>query len=661
MVEVDNITSPDQRQPISIAADIGRLAKLGVLDALLLDRSTDDNIVWATSSYACRGAGYQPEEEILLSLITGDNAELIRTRASKERSEQAALTKEHAEVFTPTWICNLMINEIDGAWLKELEIEETAAEWKKYVSSRRLEITCGEAPYLVNRYDAATGEPVPVAERIGILDRKLAAITQSVKTRKTWVKWAAEALRSTYGYEFQGDNLLIARVNTLCTVEDFAAQAGYSPLKESEYSEFAEIISWNLWQMDGLNGRVPFGEEAIQFDLNDLLFGDSPLHEETVSKRGSAFVRDWRENVSVKYNELSILAVDYSERGRRMRFDYIVGNPPYQDEAVGENATYTPQIYHQFMDESYKVGRVVELIHPGRFLFDAGSTPKSWNRKMLNDPHFKVLFYEEDSSKVFVNTDIKGGVAISYRDEQSACGPVGVFTKHMELNSVLAKVKQTPEFKSMESVAVSRTAYRFTDEMHASHPEAASQLSDGHSYDVSTNIFERLPQVFFSEKPRDGHDYISILGRTENERVTKFIRRSFINQVENLDSYKLFLPKASGTGRFGEALTQPILGNPSVGATETFMSIGHFKSELEGINASKYMKTKFCRALLGVLKVTQDITPAKWKHVPLQDFTDTSDVDWSQSVSEIDMQLYKKYGLSQEEIDFIETHVKEMD
>ena len=150
------------------------------------------------------------------------------------------------------------------------------------------------------------------------------------------------------------------------------------------------------------------------------------------------------------------------------------------------------------------------------------------------------------------------------------------------------------------------------------------QLSNGHAYDMSTNIFERLPQIFYDEKPQDGAEYIQILGRENNERVYKYVRRDYINTVSNLDKYKIFLPKANGVGALGEILSMPILSDPMIGATE-------------------------------------DITPEKWKCVPLQDFTHSSDIDWSTSIAEIDKQLYKKYNLSNEEIDFIETKVKEME
>lgn len=344
-----------------------------------------------------------------------------------------------------------------------------------------------------------------------------------------------------------------------------------------------------------------------------------------------------------------------------MKFDFIIGNPPYQDETLGDNKGFAPPIYNKFLENAYEIADAVEMIHPARFLFNAGSTPKEWNRRMLSDEHLKVLYYEQDSSKVFANTDIKGGVAITYHDKNKDFGAIEIFTAYAELNDILKKVLHSTDFEKFSEIVVTRTAYRLTDIMHEDHPEAIKQLSDGHAHDMSTNIFERLPQIFYDEKPQDIFSYIQILGRENGQRVYKYVREDYVNKVCNLDKYKIFLPKANGIGLLGEVLSAPLIAGPKIGATETFLSIGSFDTQKEVECALKYIKTKFARVLLGTLKTTQDITPDKWKNVPLQDFTVSSDIDWSKSVHEIDAQLYEKYGLDEQEIDFIESHVKEME
>ena len=343
-----------------------------------------------------------------------------------------------------------------------------------------------------------------------------------------------------------------------------------------------------------------------------------------------------------------------------MKFDYCIGNPPYQEATIGENDTYAPQVYNKFLDAAFEIANKVEMIHPARFLFNAGSTPKAWNEKMLSDEHYKILDYHEDASAVFPNTEIKGGVAISYHDNNKVFGPINVFTKYVQLNSILNKSTKSSSFISMQKMVITRTAYRLTEKMHSDNPDALSKLSKGHPYDMSTNIFDRLPMLFYDKKPVDEYEYVGILGRTSNNRVLKYVRKEYVNNPDNLSFYKLFIPSACGNGIFGETLTMPVIYGPSVGATETFISIGSFDAEYEAENAVKYIRTKYLRTMLGILKTTQHLTPDVWKYVPLQDFTDKSDIDWSKSIKEIDQQLYKKYDLSDEEIDFIETHVKEM-
>lgn len=342
------------------------------------------------------------------------------------------------------------------------------------------------------------------------------------------------------------------------------------------------------------------------------------------------------------------------------KFYAVIGNPPYQDQAVGDQKTFQKPIYNDFMDEAFMVSDLVELVHPARFLFNAGSTPKSWNRKMLSDEHLKVLHYETDSKAVFPNQEIKGGIAVTLHDANKKIGPIEVYAPYPELNSILCKVREADDFRSFSDIVITRTAYRFTDLMHRDYPEAIKQLSEGHPYDISTNIFDRLPQVFSQAKPEDGHEYIRLLGRENNSRAYKFIRKDYVGQVANINSFKLFMSSANGSGKFGEALTGPVLGKPGEGSTETFIGIGIFSIETEALNVARYISTKFVRAMLGISKSTQHLTPDTWRFVPLQDFTPKSAIDWSKSMAEIDQQLYKKYELNEAEIAFTESHVKEM-
>lgn len=646
-----------------------------VLPLLLADKSTGRNIIWATDPPQALSDTVTDKSEMTPAQLHQLGFEAIQARAGKQADAQQQRTRRRGEVCTPAWVCNKMINALDADWFGREDVFNTeqpqgwqvregqvgfpaskgkAPLWQQYIDSRRLEITCGEAPFLASRYDAATGQMIPVQQRIGILDRKLRVVSETVKEEKEWLYWAKRAVQATYGYEYQGDNLLLARTNLLLTFAEHLQARWQRSSTTQELKSTANIIAWNLWQMDGLKRSIPGGKlhpDTEQLDLFSM-FGDAEESVPSVSCK----VKNWRKGSHGTAQNFETI----QEGSTSMKFDYVIGNPPYQDETLGDNKGFAPPVYNKFLDASYEIADKVEMIHPARFLFNAGSTPKAWNEKMLSDPHFKVLHYEADASSIFPNTDIKGGVVVSYRDSCSDFGAIGVFTKYAKMNAILHKVTETADFISLSNIVVTRTAYRLTDKMHEDHPEAIGQLSKGHAYDMATNIFDRLPQIFFDAKPTDGNDYIRILGRTNNERAYKYVRRDYVNKVKNLDKFKLFIPKANGIGAFGEVISSPITATPGVGSTETFLSIGILDSEYEMDAALKYIKTKFARALLGVLKTTQDITPDKWKYVPLQDFTAHSDIDWSKSVAEIDRQLYRKYDLTADEIEFIETHVKEM-
>lgn len=255
-----------------------------LLNTLLKDHTLSSdtehvNIFWATDNYADRGKGYQYGDQITIEAITGTNGNVIVPRAVKSREQQQQRSREMAEVFTPSWICNKQNNLVDNAWFGREGVFNTEVDhpdgshswivnsepvvfldgktWRDYVNENRLEITCGEAPYLVSRYDTVTGEPIPVERRIGLLDRKLRIVGENTETAIDWLKAAQAAYMSTYGYEWQGDNLILAREALLYTFIDYYhAKFGKDPsLKSLKF--IAEIISWNIWQMDGLKGVIP--------------------------------------------------------------------------------------------------------------------------------------------------------------------------------------------------------------------------------------------------------------------------------------------------------------------------------------------------------------------------------------------------------------------
>ena len=339
-----------------------------------------------------------------------------------------------------------------------------------------------------------------------------------------------------------------------------------------------------------------------------------------------------------------------------MKFDYVIGNPPYQEETDSKSSRMLP-VYDKFMEEAYMCGKKVELITPARFLFNAGFTSKDWNRSRLNDEHFKVLFYESDSSRVFTNVDLKGGVAITYRDETTSFGAIGMFIPSAELTGIANKaVKHNPAFIGLNTIICPRDLLHYSNQFFVDHPEYREMNNNNNV--VNTNAFDKFPDVFLSQAFARS---IPVVGRSKNERVTRHIRADYLDLNDFIDVYKLIIPEVNGSGKFGEAMAPSIFGDKGTAFTDTFICIGKFSNKAEVSSVSKYIQTKFVRALLGILKKTQHNTADKWKYVPLQDFTSSSDINWNTSIANIDKQLYKKYSLTPEEIAFIETHVKEME
>ena len=648
-----------------------------LLDLLLKNKSTKKNIIWATETYDKLGDDFTDKEQISRSFLL-QHADIIKPRIQKSQEAQQERTRKKAEVFTPAWLCNLMNNYCDEEWFGRKDVFNVENDdhtwtvieepiefpkrktWKHYVDSRRLEITCGEAPYLVSRYDVSTGELiVPPKRRIGQMDRKLRIVNENARDYDEWVKWTIRAFEASYGYEYQGDNLLIARINLLLTFIDYYRERWDKEPDEKLLQTIVNKIVWNIWQMDGLKDTVPLGklyEEFRQMTFFDMYSEMTDMADEE-PEAIPCKIYNWRKNNSILFKKLKEMKV----MGKKL-FNFVIGNPPYNEdfENSGSNKNFAKPVYNQFMNAAYEVADKVELIHPARFLFNAGSTPKAWNEKMLNDEHFKVLEYEANSTAVFPNTDIKGGVAITYHDCDVKYAPIEIFTSFPELNSILKKVKPLSD-AFLSTIISGRGVYKLSDKALEEHPEIIEIQSKGHKKDVGAGAFKKLINiVFFEDKPSDDYEYVKFLGLVSGKRIYCWGRKDYQDVPESFYKYKVFIPKANGSGALGEVLSTPIIGEPIIGATETFLSIGSFDTSGEAEHCLKYVQSKFARVMLGILKITQDNTKDKWSYVPLQDFTSSSDIDWLKSVHEVDLQLYRKYGLDEREIHFIESHVKEM-
>lgn len=347
------------------------------------------------------------------------------------------------------------------------------------------------------------------------------------------------------------------------------------------------------------------------------------------------------------------------DKGGTMKFDAVIGNPPYQESL--DHRSEQPPLYHLFYNVSMEVSGIITLITPARFLFGVGKTPEEWNYKMLNNEHFKVVDYFANSKDVFNTVDIKGGVAVGYINKNEKFGAIKVFVPDAMLKNILIKVNSKCSI-NISSIIYSNTSYKYTDLFFKDNNNFRERVSGGSLRYLSSSVFDKFPEVFFDSKPDDNEVYIRILGRQDNLRKIKYFNKRYINPPDNFDKYKMYIASSNGSGNFGEALSEPILGEPYVGSTETFLSFGSFDTRKEAENIIKYVKTRFARLLLGTKKVTQgNKNPKIWSNIPLQNFTSDSDIDWSKSVSEIDRQLYAKYNLSEDEIAFIEEKIKPME
>lgn len=295
-----------------------------MLKALIKDKTTKKNIIFATNVYLEYNSGITETSQLTESFLKRMGNSVIQPRVLKSQEEQAERTKKKAEVFTPSWICNKMNNHCDAEWFGRENVfnienndnswsvvEDKISfpenkNWKQYVDSNRLEITCGEAPYIVSRYDAATGELIPVQNRIGILDRKLRIVNENTDSEKDWFNWVIRAYQSVYGYEFQGDNLLIARINLLNTFVDYMQDRWNRIPTDEALKKITNIIVWNFWQMDGITGLVPFGkpkEEYKQLSLFDFIVDNTKENDDDRTDVNCK-IFDWRSNESIIFNSM---------------------------------------------------------------------------------------------------------------------------------------------------------------------------------------------------------------------------------------------------------------------------------------------------------------------------------------------------------------------
>lgn len=346
-----------------------------------------------------------------------------------------------------------------------------------------------------------------------------------------------------------------------------------------------------------------------------------------------------------------------------MKFDVVIGNPPYQE--MNDKNKMSRSIYPDFVKCSKKVGNIVSLVMPARWMSGENGPyreTQGFINEMLDGNHLVCFDLYPNSSDLFNNVDIKGGVChfvwnIKYvRDEVKYAVCENGYKKNA---SISFRVADNIIIRFPELISILKKSRNPLNQMGSMKTLVSSWNPFGFVSDLFTKNNEGISRI--SEEKQEDGDYL-IHGLLKAKRVIRYIpNKELKKNIDGALSYKVFLPRANGSGTFGEVFSTPMIGTPMMVCTDTFLQVGQFNNKIEAINLLKYIKTKYFRAMVGIRKTAVFNYKDCFEFVPLQDFTSNSDIDWSKSIHEIDLQLYKKYGLDENEINFIETHVKEME
>lgn len=622
-----------------------------VLPLLLADKSTGRNIIWATDPPQALSDTVTDKSEMTPAQLHQLGFEAIQARAGKQADAQQQRTRRRGEVCTPAWVCNKMINALDADWFgregvfnteqpqgwqaREGQVEFPASKgkaplWQQYIDSRRLEITCGEAPFLASRYDAATGEMIPVQQRIGILDRKLRVVSETVKEEKEWLYWAKRAVQATYGYEYQGDNLLLARTNLLLTFAEHLQARWQRSSTTQELKATANIIAWNLWQMDGLKRSIPGGKlhpDTEQLNLFSM-FGDAEESVPSVSCK----VKNWRKGSHGTAQNFETI----QEGSTSMKFDYVIGNPPYQISDGGAGVSATP-IYNRFIE-------AIKTTHPGAICliipakwYSGGKGLDKFREEMLGDRHISTLVDYSNSLDVFPNVDVAGGVC--YFVWKEAYNGKCKYTNYRNGKATTA-YRDLNEFQTFIRYPVAS--------------EIVKKVKEDGELTLDKVVSSRKPfGLATTAKPMKIGDITLRYNGGRGPYKSTEIRVG----TEMIDQWKIIISRLTAEhagqpakdGKYRVLSTMELL-KPGEICSETYLVAGAFDSKEEASNYMDYLKTQFVRFLILQIAMTQQLSKASFAFVPCQDFTRK----WT------DEQLFEKYDLSSEEVNYIQGMIKEM-
>lgn len=628
-----------------------------LIELLLKDRTTRKNIIWATDSYTKLGDQYNPTDQIKPHLVTNGAGHLIKPRSEKAIDEQKERTKIKAEVYTPTWVVKKQ-NDLVEDEIKDLSLKE-------YINKTWLEITCGEAPYMCSRYDMVTGESIPIYERVGFVDRKLQRISKEIDNHDDWLEYAYKAYKSSYGYEFQGDSLLLARENLVYTFieyyyEKFNNQPDFKYIKE-----ITGIVSYNAFQMDGLTYTIPMSqalemnEPEIQLDLFGNFETDGVQLEMEFNKGIKVKIDRYINNQMLQFEKLAVY-----EGSNKMKFDVVIGNPPYQENVSSHsgNRSLAKQLFPSFIMSSTKISKkYVSLITPAKWFTSQGqdhSFPPL--RKYVKDHnYFKQIHYFGNDTNLF--DDVEIGAVNYYLYDKSYKGDT-LFVNYFGENRTKKSEMLRPLFEENLDIILSLNPMVTILEKVRKYPnvESLTEITKGrNAFNITGKEAKKVSQKNYFKGAYELRASYEEIRFISPEKIEK--------NIEIAENWKIFISKANGgagtlsDGKQVSIIGEPYIGKPGSVCTDSLIPIGSFETEIEAINLRKYLKTKFVRFMVGIMKTSQNITQIVYRFVPLQDFSLKSDIEWNETLLNIDNQLYKKYGLEKEQVDFIENIIKEME
>lgn len=628
-----------------------------LIELLLKDRTTRKNIIWATDSYTKLGDQYNPTDQIKPHLVTNGAGHLIKPRSEKAIDEQKERTKIKAEVYTPTWVVKKQ-NDLVEDEFKDLDLKE-------YINKTWLEITCGEAPYMCSRYDMVTGESIPIHERVGFVDRKLQRISKEIDNLDEWLEYVYEAYKSSYGYEFQGDSLLLARENLVYTFIEYYYKK-FSSLPDFEYIlKITLIVSYNVFQMNGLSYTIPMSQslEIIEPEIQLDLFGN-------LETEGIQLETEINEGIKVKIDRyintqmLRFEKLAVNEGSSEMKFDVVIGNPPYQENVSSHsgNRSLAKQLFPSFIMASTKISKkYVSLITPAKWFTSQGQDHSfpPLRKYVKNHNHFKQIHYFGNDTDLF--DDVEVGSVNYYLYDKDYNGDT-LFANYFGESRAKKSEMMRPLFEENLDIILSLNPMVTILDNVRQYPniEFLTKLTKGrNAFNITGKEAKKISEKDYFEGAYELRASYEEIRYISPEKISK--------NIEIAEKYKIFISKANGgagtlsDGKQVSIIGEPYIGKPKSVCTDSLIPIGSFTTEIEAINLRKYLRTKFARFMVGIMKTSQNITQIVYRFVPLQDFSLNSDIEWNETLSSIDKQLYKKYGLDKEQVDFIESIIREME